>query len=340
MTDENDFSVDLPEENEPQIENKPEDTPAIHKNEDQGHQALMDRIATITARRPIVWQIVRILGFFFLGWNGLQLVFLPNLSFIVLNSETLSTLFSSLISDNSGFLPLIIFIIGTYLLIMFIMHLLTEMEYRSRLNHYIIPWSDVPVLFVNYGIPLFMQFLFILLLQAIVLIILFLGYLLLSSFTPIHIDMYYLASRIATVFITFPWIVMQFMLDTTLERGVKGRTFSYCFRRAKYLLANKTTDIFRYLIVRLTLILLSLIAFKVFIYTIILPFKIYLFYNWNVNTNLIFGNLNTLSDVIVSAVKILFGLIIMGILFSPISTPLYWLNTRLIRKYLYRSGQI
>jgi hypothetical protein len=331
MTDGNNIPVELNENNQSPVERTPDTTPT------EKHPPFEP---PCKQKRPLSWQIVRIIGFFFLGWSGLQLVFLPNLAFIVLNNESLTTLISSLFSENTGFLPLMIFLISTYLLIMFLIHLLTEMEYRSRLNHYVIPWSDVPTVFVNYGLPLLVQFLFVILLQVTVLGVLFFGYRLLASFIPLHIDMFDLTYRIAIISITFPWIIMQFMLDTTLERGVKGRSFSYCYRRARYLFAHKTGDIFRYLLVRLTLIMLSLICFKLFILSLILPLKIYVFYTWNWNTNIIFGNLLTTTHVLINAGKLMVGMIITGFLFSPIATPLYWLNTRLIRNYLYRSGQL
>lgn len=295
---------------------------------------------TLGSPRPLSWQIVRILGFFFTGWNGLQIIFLPSLLFIILNNETMYSMFSALLTQDSGFLPLMLFLTLTFILILFKLHLLTEMEYRSRLNHYVIPWKDVPIIMVNYGIPLIIQYLTIMLFELIVLAVLYLLYKLLLIWFPLHIDLFDLLSRLIIIFVTLPWVIMQFMMDTTLERAVKGRSFIYCRNRARYLLNHKSGDIFRYIIVRFTLIIFSFVILKLVILLAALPIKIYLFYHFNINTNIIFGHLLSTWDVMTNAGKLIFGMLFMGLIYAPIATPLYWLNTRLIRSYLYRSGQI
>ncbi len=342
MADGKDFPVEILGDKIEQIEPKPDYTPITERNETSTflHEKLRSTNTTPDKKRPISWQLIRFLGFFFIGWSGFQIVFLPSLIFIIINNESYSTFISSLFSESKGFLPLIIFCMITYLVIMFIMHLLTEMEYRSRLDHYIISWKDIPTLLVNYGIPLLTQFLFVMILQTVLFIVITWGYMLLSSMMNIHLDLNYMIYRTTIVFITFPWIIMQFMLDTTLERGIKGKSFSYCYHRARFLIIHRTGDIFRYLLIRLTLIMLSLVFFKILIYTVVLPLKIYLFYDLNLNTNILFGNMITSADVLINAGKLIVGLSVIGILFSIIATPLYWFNTRLIRNYLSKSSQI
>ncbi|HNX01656.1 MAG TPA: hypothetical protein PLE74_02205 [Candidatus Cloacimonadota bacterium] len=341
MTEEKDLSLIPAEHDSVMIDDSPsqlDEHSEQHFVEDSAVTNSAD-IRNIPVKRPLSWQIIRIIGFFFIGWSGLQVIFLPNLLFISLNNESLYSLLSSLMTNDVGFLPLTLFLVTTYIIAIFIMHMLTEMEYRSRLNHYVIQWSDVPVIFVNYGIPLIMQFLFVMLLELFVLSILLILYHLLGNLIPFHIDAYEFTYRILIVFITFPWIIMQFMMDTTLERAVKGRSFRYCFRRAKYLLNHKTLDVMRYLLVRFTLIVLSFLLYKVFILLVALPFKIHLFYRYDINTNIMFGDLYSMRDVIMSVLKMIVGVVFAGIVFAPLSTPLYWLNTRIIRNYLYRSGQ-
>jgi len=287
-------------------------------------------------RLPVKYWIPLILSCVFLGWNGLQIIFSPNLILAFIDTGSVTELIYNTLEFHIRSIPIYIFIVLTFILVHWLIHTITEIGLTNLLHRQKISLSRIYTTGLNFFVP---NLLIVISIFFIVIAIFMLSIFLQIAFSGFAMTF---VTGIETLFyraiglsLLFSFIVTMWLTDFVLPRMTQGHTFKYAFVRSMIVFNNRPVSLIAFYIIKLILILLSIGLFQIVLRHLLLPVSVMLETQYSISLALFSGRELVFEKLFSNLVLLIFVFVSALLVFAPFMAPMY-LFQRFLLLRLYK----
>ena len=288
-------------------------------------------------RLPVRYWLPLILSCLFLGWNGLQIIFSPNLILAFVDTNSVTELIYNTLEFQLRSIPIYIFIVVSFILIHWLIHSLVEIGFTHILHGEEINISRIIATGLNFYVPnLLIVIAIFFIVQAIFMLSIFLQ-IAFSGFSITLITgievLFYRAIGLS-LFLSF--MVTMWLTDFVLPRMAKGFTFKHALLRSIIIFNNRSLSLVTFYIIKLVLIVVSVILFQIVLRHLLLPFFIMLEAQFSISLTLFSGRELAFDNLFSNLVLIIAIFLSALLVFAPFMAPMY-LFQRFLLFRLYKA---
>ncbi len=273
-----------------------------------------------------------IISSFFLGWNGVQVLFSTNFIFRSIEHLRLGDIIFRNFYLQAQTFPLYIFAILTLVLIHWFIHIYMELHFSAKLQKKNLSSEELKAISLNFFVPNLVTVIIILLTMTALFAIILFGNLVLSGFTAYDLDnTHLLAFKLINLGVLLSFLITIVQVDLVLPRMLSGNSFASALHKAFETVDDDVFYILVFYLIKFLLIALTLYLFRYLLNLAILP----LFYSVlnSINLPLSLLTIGGLTHLLTN-IAIITGLLVASLaLFIPVFLIFFVLQ----RYLLYRT---
>ncbi len=287
----------------------------------------------------IQWVELVICGLF-VGWNGIQLVLSPMLVIDLFDWYSVVSYLKSLFYDNTGFIPLTVFLYLSSFIIFSFLHVLSEARMMNLLNHKTMKWKESLSLSVNFFLPVVYIFLILMFLALTAyFVVMFFILILLGFGIEFSISINQLIYRIFLGTMVLVIVMLMPLIDIVMPLLTVGYTFNRAYRKMSYAIKHFFWGFFIMYLMRFIFMMVAFGLYLIFMKYALLPVVKVVLLHLKGESLLYFRAMYGIKEITLNVLTLISGILISQVGFFLIGTPLY-IFQRFFMKSIFLVGDV
>ncbi len=285
--------------------------------------ALLDSYHYLNELRFKFW-LPFFLALFFLGWNGLQIIFSLNLVFSFIDTRSITGLVYTTLEYHLRSVPIYLFIVITFIIIHWLLHCIFEAGFTNVIHKRKNIFNRMYAAGVNFFIPNLIIVLTIFFIFSAFFTLSIFFQIMFTGYSPTVVNGLETAVyRILALSVFLSVVVTMWLVDFVLPRMTMGESFKHAFMRSAIILNRKPFTLISFYLIKLLLILFTIYLFQIVLRHFVLPLFIMLEAKFSFGVFLLSGRTLIIEKLFTNIWIMLVIFFSALLIFSPLMAPFY-----------------